>query len=233
MTTKSTEPPETAPATAAAKRHADEAKEQRAAADESAAKAEKFAKEARAAKDHANRAANITKADADKRRGPMILIGFLTTLCLGAAFYVAFLILRDSATVAVTETTRRLEVTTLVCFLGMAFACLGFGLFLFGATGAFKGSTADDDADPERRPDGRPGVNVETTAPGLVVIICATAIIYVGINSLKPTVTSASDARGSQATTAGSGSHSAQPTSTGSAAANGSGASGSGSEPPP
>jgi hypothetical protein len=121
----------------------------------------------------AEAAATSAARSAAQRPWALVVTSVLTGMSLLAAFGVAAKLIFSSAP---QEVTHRIELSTLVCFLGMAFACLGFGLFLIGATGAFKGSTTGKQS----------AINVETAAPGLVVMVCATIVIYLALDSIKP-----------------------------------------------
>jgi hypothetical protein len=109
----------------------------------------------------------------------------------------------------------------LICLLGLAFACLGFGLFLVGATGSFKGSTTNN----------KSSISVETAAPGLVVMVCATFVIYLATDLIKapsiepPVHARAGSGSGSNSQSAGSGAGSSAKSSADSSAGSGAGSS--------
>lgn len=66
------------------------------------------------------------------------------------------------------------RLVTMVLFIAMALASLGFGLFVVGATGSFKGTSSK----------GGSSYGIETAAPGLVVILCATVVIYFALDKV-------------------------------------------------
>jgi hypothetical protein len=123
------------------------------------------------------------------QRLPLIATLILVIASIGAALFAAIRLfgLTDTNVTVL----GRFHLSTLVIFIAMAFACLGFGLFLVGATGAFKGNAKDA---------GRT-VGLDTAAPGLVVIVCATIVIYLAIDLVRPVapVASAAPASGSDA----------------------------------
>lgn len=133
------------------------------------------------AKTDAENAAAAAAASASKRPWPYVVTLILVLGCLVAAF-VFGVDAPTSSDPKLVEASYRMHITTLVCFLGMAFACLGFGLFLVGASGSFKGSSTG----------GGGVINVETAAPGLVVMVCATIVIYLGLDVIKPPAPSSS-----------------------------------------
>jgi len=96
----------------------------------------------------------------------------LTAVCL---FFAARAVFGD----LLSNDSTNARIAVMVCFLGMAFACLGFGLFLGGATGTFKGNTTGSKSKGG-------SIDIESTAPGLVVIVCATVLIYFAIDLAKP-----------------------------------------------
>lgn len=204
---------------------AEQAKTNDAPPAKSAADAKVSAEQAKAAETNARvsavKAAEAAEtamtAQANAKRSTLALsiIGILTTVSVLAAIYVSSkLIALDPANA---EKSGRLLVTVLVCFLGMGFACLGFGLFVVGASGAFKGSTT-----------GKSVVNVDTAAPGLVVMVCATVVIYLALDASKPPTPISKDVSAGSAQP-GTGS-SEPPGGRGSANNSGSAGSGSGSQ---
>ena len=66
-------------------------------------------------------------------------------------------------------------------FIGMAFACLGFALFLIKAQGTFSINAANDIPKTGNEGTGWSAV-VQASAPGLAVILCATVIVCFSIN---------------------------------------------------
>jgi hypothetical protein len=69
------------------------------------------------------------------------------------------------------ELTVRLMLSCVGCFIGLAFACLGFGLFLIQAQGAFEASGTT----------GAKSTTLKTSAPGLVVVVCATVVMWLSL----------------------------------------------------
>jgi len=76
----------------------------------------------------------------------------------------------------------RVLLSCVAAFIGMGFACLGFGLFLIRARGSFSASGTAAGA-------GAP-TQLATNAPGLVVVVCATVVIGLALQlSWERTVT--------------------------------------------
>jgi hypothetical protein len=69
--------------------------------------------------------------------------------------------------------TIRMLLSCVAIFVGTAFGALGFALFLIKAEGAFRAKMAGGDS--------RSGM-IDTTAPGLIVFLCATVIIYLSLH---------------------------------------------------
>lgn len=65
----------------------------------------------------------------------------------------------------------RMLLSCIGCFVSLAFAALGFGLFLLKAKGSFSGSSDNPGAK----------LTIQSTAPGLVVIVCATIVFGMSI----------------------------------------------------
>ncbi|GAB4565221.1 MAG: hypothetical protein Tsb0020_15920 [Haliangiales bacterium] len=68
----------------------------------------------------------------------------------------------------------RLMMSCIAMFIGMAFACLGFGLFLINAKGGLEAEQSGLG--------GQATMKLSATAPGLVAMLCATAIVYQSLN---------------------------------------------------
>lgn len=69
--------------------------------------------------------------------------------------------------------TVRLLLSCVAIFVGTSFAALGFALFLIKAEGALRATGASNG--------GQQG-SLETTAPGLIVFLCATVVIYLALH---------------------------------------------------
>lgn len=66
----------------------------------------------------------------------------------------------------------RLLLSAIACFIAVSFGILGFALFLIQAEGTFKGNVARE---------GKSALGLETTAPGLIVFLCATVILWLAL----------------------------------------------------
>lgn len=158
----------------------------------------------RAAETHAN------AAGASAVRNPWLLgvVGVLTAGVLGVAVWIGVQLVDEIKAVEIAP----VRLSTLVCFLAMAFAILGFGLFVIGAVGSFFGNAS-----------GKGGSgSIETAAPGLVVIVCASLLIYFALDFAKPPTVSAATVT-TKSTGSGSGSSQGSGVAAGSAAGSGAG----------
>jgi hypothetical protein len=115
--------------------------------------------------------ATLHGASQDKARKLVATLVVLCLVCATAAGIVTFATGPQSD-----MDEERVHIATMVCFLAMALACFGFGLFLIGATGSFtaKGTKGTQTA------------GIETAAPGLVVMVCATVVIYFALDLVRP-----------------------------------------------
>lgn len=93
------------------------------------------------------------------------------SIILAAIF--CFIVIEKSFDGTANELVILLLISCIGCFIAMALACLGFALFLIQAQGDF--SAGSEDAGGTKRA-------LHTTAPGLVVIICATAVVWISLH---------------------------------------------------
>jgi len=113
----------------------------------------------------------------------------LVALCLVGAGLLCFRLIWSSLDGTKDELMVRVLLSCIACFMGMGFACLGFGLFLIQAKGTFSadGQTANGAAKGQ----------LATNAPGLVVVVCATIVIALALNlSWRRTTGAGGDATG-------------------------------------
>ena len=96
----------------------------------------------------------------------------LAGLCIAGAGLLCWKIVSSSLLKSQDELMIRLLLSVTAVFIGMAFACLGFGLFLMRAQGSFGASGGD----------GTASAALWTNAPGLVVVVCATVVIALSLN---------------------------------------------------
>ena len=101
--------------------------------------------------------------------GSLIVVGILSFRALG---------LVDSGKADPLQL--RLLLSSTALFIAVAFASLGFGLFLIGAEGSFRLQGGQGSRIPL----------LETTAPGLVVLVCATVVVYLALRVSFQTDTS-------------------------------------------
>jgi hypothetical protein len=97
----------------------------------------------------------------------------LTGACMLFAMILCVYVIRGAMRDRPSELTIRLLMSCIACFVGLAFASLGFGLFLLRARGSFRA-----------RMDGvggEPPALIESTAPGLIVIVCATVVMWLAL----------------------------------------------------
>ncbi|HEY4245031.1 MAG TPA: hypothetical protein VGM88_34685 [Kofleriaceae bacterium] len=97
-------------------------------------------------------------------RGALILAftGIFGGLLLSVILLVKGISSRDFLTI-------RMMLSSIAIFVATSFGALGFALFLIKADGAFRAQIVDPNAKTTQ---------LETTAPGLVVFLCATVIMY-------------------------------------------------------
>jgi hypothetical protein len=99
--------------------------------------------------------------------------GALVLACIVGALYLCWNIIalvEDGRTGGV---NLRLLMSCVACFVAMAFGCLGFGLFLIQARGTFSASHGKGEGH---------RTAIESTAPGLIVIVCATVIMFLALD---------------------------------------------------
>lgn len=68
----------------------------------------------------------------------------------------------------------RLLMSCVACAIAMGFACLGFGLFLIRARGEFRATSGGAAPATAAR-------TIESNAPGLIVVVCATVIMWLAL----------------------------------------------------
>lgn len=98
----------------------------------------------------------------------------LTLVCVVFALLLCGLVIYCAMQQRASELMIRLLMSCVACFVGLAFASLGFGLFLLRARGGFRA-----------RLDAGQGTSspalLESTAPGLVVVVCATVVMWLAL----------------------------------------------------
>jgi hypothetical protein len=98
----------------------------------------------------------------------------LTLVCIVFALALCAFVIYGAMQGRSSELMIRLLMSCIACFVGLAFASLGFGLFLLRARGGFRARV--------ERGDGTPApALLESTAPGLVVVVCATIILWLAL----------------------------------------------------
>lgn len=122
------------------------------------------------------RTASVPPQPGAPRRPPGLLaFGYysstiLVLLCLAAAAVMSYIVVSRAALEEPDALLIRLALSCIAIFIGLAFACLGFGLFLIQAEGALDAQHEGAGQSTRSR--------ISVTAPGLAVVICATCIIY-------------------------------------------------------
>lgn len=107
----------------------------------------------------------------------------LVALCLAGAGLLCWKLIRSALGSEQDELMVRVLLSCVACFIGMGFACLGFGLFLIQAKGSFSTDVEGGDGSAKGK--------LATNAPGLVVVVCATIVIALALNlSWRRTTTS-------------------------------------------
>jgi hypothetical protein len=99
----------------------------------------------------------------------------LTGLCIVFALALCALVIVCAMQQRASELMIRLLMSCVACFVGLAFASLGFGLFLLRARGGFR-ARIDGAGTPNVPP-----ALLESTAPGLVVVVCATIVMWLAL----------------------------------------------------
>lgn len=117
----------------------------------------------------------MSKPDSATFRQVTVLIGLVASIVLvGVSLFNAARLsnsVLDLVSRGIDPLALRLVLSSTALFIAIAFASLGFGLFLIGAEGSFK---------MEGSVQGKwPGF--ETTAPGLVVVVCATVVVFLAL----------------------------------------------------
>lgn len=159
-------------------------------------------------------AAGAGAADAEARPAPgystgvMLVTSVLTGLCIVFALLLCWKVIASAVDKQPSELMIRLLLSCIGCFVGVAFACLGFGLFLLRAQGAFRATIGTTRA--------LPGTIIESSAPGLIVVVCGTVVLWLSLTVqftqstvTRPTPTVEQSSAG--VTTSASGSNQAQP----------------------
>jgi hypothetical protein len=101
----------------------------------------------------------------------------LTLTCIVFALVLCGLVIYCAMQGRATELMIRLLMSCIACFVGLAFASLGFGLFLLRARGGFRARVeGSEGGEPKRGP-----AVLESTAPGLVVVVCATIVMWLAL----------------------------------------------------
>lgn len=98
----------------------------------------------------------------------------LTLTCIVFALVLCGLVIYCAMQGRASELMIRLLMSCIACFVGLAFASLGFGLFLLRARGGFRAKVEGGEA--KRGP-----ALLESTAPGLVVVVCATIVMWLAL----------------------------------------------------
>jgi len=106
----------------------------------------------------------------------VLATSILTGACIIFAMVLCVIVIRGAMNDRASELTIRLLMSCIACFIGLAFASLGFGLFLLRARGRFR-ARIDGGSGGTERP-----TLLESTAPGLVVIVCATVVIWLSLS---------------------------------------------------
>lgn len=97
----------------------------------------------------------------------------LTGICILFSMALCLLVINGAMKDHPSSITIRLLMSCIACFVGLAFASLGFGLFLLRARGSFRARVDGTGSSP-------PAL-LESTAPGLIVIVCATVVMWLAL----------------------------------------------------
>ncbi|AGC43176.1 hypothetical protein MYSTI_01844 [Myxococcus stipitatus DSM 14675] len=104
----------------------------------------------------------------------LIVAAIIVIGALAAAGVLCFVVINSSLNTSPNPLILRLLLSCVAMFIAMGFAGLGFGLFLIGAEGLFKltGTVSTPNSTTPAR------AALESTAPGLIVVVCATVILW-------------------------------------------------------
>lgn len=113
----------------------------------------------------------------------LVVAALIAVLSLAGAFSLCMVIVFGAGGERLSGSTGplmvRLLISCVTIFIAMGFCGVGFGLFVIGAEGNFRVQTQGEPLSSTK------GVklptSLETSAPGLVVIVCATVIILAGL----------------------------------------------------
>jgi hypothetical protein len=127
-----------------------------------------------------------------------IISGLLGFASLVGAFTLSIFVVTGSDAQQLGAVNLRLLLSCVACFIAMGFASIGFGLFLIRAEGVFRAAGGSEG------PGSSTKLGIATTAPGLVVMVCATIVLWRALDTPFKRVEENGPASGAPATASGS-----------------------------